>query len=335
MAQVLGHLVVLRPKVSVVSNETAPKAVRWSGHGKAWLVFWITLVAATVILVIFFPEWLVFEGRGGRGRRLPTLRELPALALLGGWLVGAICWVIWFRNNRRSAALVPAAQELNLELVPAPPDETWADLGHFAFCRIGFEQSGRNWMTGAFGDYEIAVLDYHFRRSALPKDVEVQMSSRKYHQTVAAFWSVSEALPNFQLVSREGWWRRPGKNRSPKGCITDLNVGKGINDDFYRHYMVGGPDEAALRAFFTPPLMEHFCAHKGWDIESADGHLLIYQERKLQPPVMMAVFLCRHAARPGRRVTPVVYSVALEHRAKLTGRSIEVMPTRDCRTAHE
>lgn len=279
------------PRVSVVSD-VPPTSSRWSGAGKAWLVFWVVLGTATAVLVLFFPEWLVFEGRrGGRGRRLPTLRELPALALLCGWFFGAIGWVLWFRNKRRSAALAGIAQELNLELTPAPSDETWAELEQFAFCRIGFEHSGRNWMIGTLGAYDSAVLDYHFRRSALPKDVEVQMSSRKYHQTVVAFWNVSDALPSFQLVTRETWWRRPGKKRSPKGCITDLKIGQGTNDDFYRHYLVGGPDEAALREYFTPLLLEYFCAHKGWDIESADGHLLIYQERRLQPPAQMAEFL--------------------------------------------
>jgi hypothetical protein len=280
-----------------------PLSPRWSGEAKAWLVFFVVLVVATPILLIFFPEWFTWDFRGPQrrgafGRRVPTADELPAIGLLLAWLVGVGGWTYWYRNKRRSAGLAGIAQELKLELTPAPEDDAWSCMGVFAFFRIGFEHSGRNWMAGKLGRYSINVLDYHFRRSALPRDVEIQMSSRKYHQTVVAFWDVARGLPNFQLVTRESWWSRPGENRSPKGCIADRKIGRAVNDDFLKNYKVGGGSEARLSEFFTPLLMEYFCAHKGWDVEAVDGHLLIYQERRLQAPANMAAFLeqARHVA---------------------------------------
>lgn len=268
-------------------TEPVPSS-RWSGEAKAWLVFWIVLAIATPSLLFFFPEWFVGPGRRGGGGRA---RELPGILLFGLWLGGSFIWVIWFRNKRRSNALAGVAAAMKFDLEPAPAEEDWSSFGVFEYFRIGFEHSARNKMDGNLGPYEVTVLDYHFRRSGLPTDVAIQTSSRKYHQTVVAFWGVSPKLLGFQLVTRESGWRKPGKNRSPKACITDLNIGKGVNDDFQKHYLVGGNNEAQLREFFTPPLMEYFRAYQGWDIEAADGHLLIYQEKRLQAPAKLAKFL--------------------------------------------
>jgi hypothetical protein len=272
-----------------------PSSPRLSGEAKAWLVFWIILVVATPILLLFLPDWFTWELHAHQGRRfprrLPTAAELPTIGLVLAWLLGVCGWVYWYRNKRRSEGLARIAQELKLELTAALEDDVWTDMRVFAFFQIGFEQSARNRMTGKMGRYSLAVLDYHFRRSTLPRDVESRTSSRKYHQTVVAFWNVARGLPNFQLVSRENWWSRPGENRSPKGCIADRKIGQTLNDDFLKRYKVGGGSEARLSEFFSPLLMEYFCAHKGWDVESAQGHLLIYQERRLQQPANMAAFL--------------------------------------------
>ena len=261
----------------------------WSWQGKAWLAFWIVLIVATPCLLYFLPEWFVWgnHGGGGRRKRLPTLEELPAILLFLVWLGGVGAWVMWFRNKRRSEGLATVAQELKLELTPAPTEEDWAVMGVFKFFQIGFQREARNWMTGP----DLAILDYHFRRSALPRDVEINMSSRKYHQTVIAFWNVSARLPEFQLVTRDSWWRNPGKNRTPKECFEDLKIGQAMNDDFLKHYKVGGANVAALSEFFAPLLMEYFCAHKGWDVESTGGHLLVYQEKRLQPRGKMGAFV--------------------------------------------
>jgi hypothetical protein len=276
-------------------DEQPTTAPRWSGEVKAWLIFWIMLAVATPILLLCFPDWFTWHAQAHQGRRfprrLPAVEDWPTFGLGLTWLFGAVGWVVWFRNKRRSEGLTRVAQQRNLELTAAPADHGWMDMQAFAFFRIGFEHSARNRMTGKLGRYSIEALDYHFRRSALPRDVEIQTSSRKYHQTVVAFWHVSRKFPDFQLVSRESWWSRPGKNRSPKGCVADLKIGKALNNDFFKNYLVGGANEDQLQEFFTPLLMEYFCAHRGWDIESAGSHLLIYQERRLQRPAMMAGFL--------------------------------------------
>ena len=260
---------------------------RWSGEGKAWLVFWIVLAIATPSLPCFFPEWFTNPGKRDWGRVLGPASFLFFIF----WLLGVYFWVIWFRNTRRTSALAGVAAAMKFDLEMAPAEEDWSLFGVFEFFRIGFEHSACNNMDGNLGPYEVTVLDYHFRRSALPWDIGIQMSSRKYHQTVVAFWGVSPKLPNFKLLTRETGWFKPGKNRSPKASITEVEIGKGLNDDFQNLYLVGGEDEARLRAFFTPPLLAYFAAHPGWDIEAAEGHLLVYQERKLQPPAKLQQFL--------------------------------------------
>lgn len=265
---------------------------RWSGEAKAWLVYWLVLAVATPCLLYFLPEWFTLESRRDRsGRSLPTTKNLPSMFLFGFWFVGLCGWVMWFRNTRRSNALAIVATNLQLELKPTPTDEDWSCFHLFKFFQIGFQHAARNKLDGKFGSYDVTLLDYFFRRSGLPRDVEIETSSRKYHQTVVALWGVSQRLPDFQLVTRETGWFKPGQNRSPKASIEDLHIGKDGNADFHRHYLVGGKDEALLHKFFTPPLLEYFSAHHGWDIEAADGHVLVYQERKLQSPAQLEEFL--------------------------------------------
>lgn len=264
-------------------------STRWSREAKAWLVFWIVLIIATPALFLLSGVWWSWaEDQGWSGR----LARMPFFLLGGAWLVGIIAQATWWVNKHRSGKLALIAEELHLHLTPAPKDDDWAAMQVFKFFRIGFDHSARNWMTGKLAGHDVAVLDYFFRRSDLPRDAPIRRSCRDYHQTVVAFWNVSPKLPPFQLVTRESWWSHMGaKNRSPKGCVKDLKVGKGINRDFYKNYLVGGPSEADLVSFFSPLLMEYFSAHRGWDVEAVDGHLLIYQETHVQAPVKLAAFL--------------------------------------------
>jgi hypothetical protein len=267
----------------------------WSWAGKAWLIFWIMLLVATPCLVYFFPDWFAFD------RRRRDWRTAGGSIVILSWILGLYGWVVWFRNKRRSQALAGVARELKLTLTPVPAEDDWADFTVFPLFNIGFECEARNLMTGQVGGTATALLDYRFRRSLLAKDVDSK-ESRKYHQTVAAFWGQSRKLPDFQLVTRESWWTSPtGKNRTPKQCIPDLKIGKVLNDDFLKHFKVGGSDEPALQKFFSPLLMEFFCQHKGWDLESAGGHLLVYQEKRVQPPGRIFDFL-----EQARRITEAV-----------------------------
>jgi hypothetical protein len=260
----------------------------WSWETKASVVFWIVLILIPVPLAIFFPELFQFSARH-------TTASAIGILLIIAWLLAVYVWFAWFRESRRTHALATACQQLQLSLQPAPSEDAYVVFQVFPLFNIGFERTARNLMQGKVSDHPITLLDYHFRRSLLPRDIELPSKvneARTYHQTVLAFWDVAEGLPNFKLVTRESWWTSPsGKNRTPKGCIADLKIGDGISSEFARNYKVGGKDEPAVRAFFTSDLVEFFAQHRGWDLETADGHVLLYQEKCLQKPDSLAEFI--------------------------------------------
>jgi hypothetical protein len=225
--------------------------------------------------------------------------------------VAGYYWFVWFVQKRRREALERVCPKLGLKYQPEPEDAEWEALLAFPLFNIGYDRETRNLMTGNVAEWNVSLIDHFFRRSMKTKrDIDpedrdeglqttekafganVGPDSRSYHQTIVAFWDVCERIPDFQLVTREGWFHSHTANhRTPKALIEDLHIGKEQRPAFAKRYKVGGKDREAIRQFFSATLMESLMYVKGWDVETVEGHILVYQEGRVQSPYKLPAFL--------------------------------------------
>ncbi len=60
---------------------------------------------------------------------------------------------------------------------------------------------------------------------------------------------------------------------------------------FSENYLLRGDDIDAIREVFTPPVLEYFEEHLGYNAEGSGNQLLLYKASKRIPPAETTAFL--------------------------------------------
>ena len=110
-------------------------------------------------------------------------------------------------------------------------------------------------------------------------------SGRNVTQTVAAISIPVAALPDFHLGPEN-------LLRKVAGVFGYRSIRFDSHPDFAKRFALRGRDEAAVRAFFVPPLLDYFNslpAKPAWSVEGAGEWLLVYQAgKKIKPDELQA-----------------------------------------------
>jgi hypothetical protein len=209
---------------------------------------------------------------------LPIL--ITGLAVVG---VGVGFYVAYLGEKKRTAALFDVALRMGLTFEAKVSDEEAATLGSFHLFQRGHARKGKNLMRGKAGGAEVVVLDYQYTTGG-------GKNSQTFRQTVAIFPGVATAgRPDFTL-GPEHWWSKIGALFGQK----DINFE--ASEGFSKHYLLKGPDEAAIRALFGAEALGFFAQHQGWSVESAAGALAVYRGNKRCRPEEFQPFLAETAA---------------------------------------
>ena len=72
------------------------------------------------------------------------------------------------------------------------------------------------------------------------------------------------------------------------------------SEEFSKHYLLRGPDEAAIRAAFGAEALGFFAQNPGWSVESCGGSLAVYRAGKRCKPEQVQPFLGRDRERASR-----------------------------------
>jgi len=148
----------------------------------------------------------------------------------------------------------------------------WCDL----FSRGGSKKA-LNLMRGSNEGREISVFDYQY--------VTGHGKSRKVvYSTVACLRTDGATLPTFVLRPEGAWDKISSWFRS-----ADINFD--THPRFSRSFVLRGEDEAAVRATFTPPVLEYFEEHSDISAEGSNDTLLFYRVGKKVPPEGVSQFL--------------------------------------------
>jgi hypothetical protein len=181
------------------------------------------------------------------------------------------------RRKKRTAAFERVAAELGLSFSPQDNALFASELGWCELCSRGRGKNALNLMRGSNDGREISVFDYQYVTG-------YGRSRRVTTSTVACLRSEGPPLPGFTLRPKGTWDK-----------ISNLFGGTKIDFDthpaFSRSFVLRSQNEPAVRALFTPQVLDYFEQHPGISAEGSGDTLLYYRQGKRVPPDGVSQFL--------------------------------------------
>jgi hypothetical protein len=191
-------------------------------------------------------------------------------------IIGGIVALLVYAERRRADKIQAIATRLGYTFRRKP---TEADKTLIAGCNIansGHSRSTSNVLEAAdSAELKITLFEYAYT-------IGYGKSSQRYNQTVTRMQSSVLHLPAFILYP-ETIFSKLGK----------LFGGADINFPeapvFSKKYILRGPDEAAIRALFTPTILQFFEQRQALTIDSSGDTLFLHRaNRRIKPEELEA-----------------------------------------------
>ena len=184
-------------------------------------------------------------------------------------IVGGITWAIVAEKKRREG-LAEAADEMGLTYYKDGDPELYSRLSGFKLFNQGRSRKMSNVIQGDSGEVKIAIFDYKYTTGS-------GKNSHTHQQTVASIQSPELVCPDFRM--------------RPEGFFDKIGSALGFQDiDFESHpkysqlFVLQSSDEAAIRKYFSPPVLEFFETKPGICVEAESGTMFFYQAgRRVKP----------------------------------------------------
>jgi len=198
------------------------------------------------------------------------------VAVVAGSIIAGILKVSNHYNQKRASALENVAESLKMSFKAKDEKDIFRySLAHLALMDKGRKSSRKalNIFTGTENGLAINMFDYNYAEGT-SSDVA------HYKQTVAVFKSESFNLPVFSM--------------GPENFLHRIGAKLGMQDidfedypQFSKQYLLEGENEAAIRSFFTPSILDFFTQNKDWNVEGHGQYLVLYKSCvKLEPEEM-------------------------------------------------
>ena len=196
---------------------------------------------------------------------------LPALMITGfiAFAVGLIYWS-YISGKRRTAAFKEQAEQMGLRFVDDPGGEAYHQFDRFKLFNRGRSRRMTNLVEGDSGDVKISIFDYRFTTGS-------GKNSTTHNQTIIALQSQQLRCPEFTMRP-EGFFDKIGS------AIGFKDINFDTHPDFSKLFVLKGPDEAAIRSYFTPTVLEFFESHPKISLEASDDTMFFYRNRTRRKP---------------------------------------------------
>ena len=135
----------------------------------------------------------------------------------------------------------------------------------------GRAKKAKNLLSGDAGDVKISIFDYQYTTGS-------GKNSRTAIQTVVALESTGIQAPAFSMRQQGGFFDKIGK------FFGGQDIDFEGHPKFSEMFVLQGPNEDAIRLFFTPALLTFFETKVGHSIEGALGKMILYKSGKRTPP---------------------------------------------------
>jgi hypothetical protein len=198
------------------------------------------------------------------------------IAAIGALVIGIIYAVRKF-EQARTEALQGVADELGLQFYPKGDGTVENEIGHLRLFNQGHSRKMKNMISGQTEDIEVAIFGYRYTTGG-------GKNQHTHQQTVISFRSPHLSLPEFEI--------------RPENLFHKIGQALGYQDiDFDSHpifskkYLLRGPDEAAVREFLTPKLLQFFESQQGISVEASRDRLIYYRASKRIKPEQVRSFM--------------------------------------------
>jgi len=191
------------------------------------------------------------------------------IVIIGLAVFGGLAWYNSHQAKKRTEACQAQAGAMGLEFAETA-DELIGRLGDFALFKRGRRKRTRNVLTGDAGDVKICIFDYRYTTGR-------GKQKRVHKQTVVLLESANIQAPAFSM-RQQSFFDKFGK------VLGFQDIDFTSHPKFSKMFVLQGPDEQAVREFFTPSLLEFFETQEKVNVEGGFGRVMIYVGRKMLPP---------------------------------------------------
>ncbi len=192
-------------------------------------------------------------------------------------LVGVILIVAWLAEKKRDEKMREVANELGLDYFPEGNTVAMVELGSFSLLNSGRSRKQTKLIQGVTDEVKIAIFDYQYTTGG-------GKNSHTHRQSVASLRSDQLVMPAFTM--------RPENVFSQIGGLFGMkDIDFESHPQFSKMFVLKGPDEQAIRDFFTPPILTYFENHRGLCVEAFPGSMIFYWPGKRIAPEEIRNFL--------------------------------------------
>lgn len=189
-----------------------------------------------------------------------TINEIILLSVailaIAGSIIAAV--VRYERKRRRGLEEFARYQGFSYQKKAEP----LTDFGKIKIFDKGRMPKVSNLITGSRSGVQFEIFDYQYTEGG-------GQNSATHRQTVAVAFSQQMDLPRFFLAP-ENFFHKIGK----KFGMQDINFEN--FPIFSEYYLLKGDDEAAVRAVFTPGVLEYFQGNKVKQSLEGEGNRLVF-----------------------------------------------------------
>lgn len=176
----------------------------------------------------------------------------------------------FFGEKKRRAASEEMANELGLNWFESGTLEQISNHTSFNLFSQGRAKKVSNIIEGVTDEVRICIFDYQFTTGH-------GKQQRTTKQTVASLSSPQLSCPVFSMRP-EGFFDRVG------GMLGMQDIDFDSHPVFSKSFVLKGPDEERVRAFFQPPVLEFFETQNGIRVEGASTTICFFRAGKIVKP---------------------------------------------------
>jgi hypothetical protein len=196
--------------------------------------------------------------------------------------IGALIWLSFYIEKKRTEALRQAALRLGLNFQPKGDPVFQNELSAFHLFNQGHSRVLKNLMRGNNRDADMAVFDYRYVTGS-------GKNSHTHSHTVIWFQTMDMNLPAFTL--------------GPENIMHKIGALVGYQDidlprfpEFSKRYLLRGQNEAAITVFFNDSAARFFEARRNIRIEAGGTRFIMYGPAKKADPEKLRELINEGAA---------------------------------------
>jgi len=172
-----------------------------------------------------------------------------------------------FSAKKRLAAMEEVARELGLQWFESGTPEQISSHSVFSLFGQGRARKMSNMIEGVTDEVRICIFDYQFTTGH-------GKHQRTVKQTIASLSSAQLRCPEFSMRP-EGIFDRVG------GLLGLQDIDFDSHPEFSKRFVLKGPDEEQIRAYFKPPVLEFFETQLGVSVEGTGNTVCFYRTGKI------------------------------------------------------